>query len=92
MKYHTSSSVQKIYEALQFQNNFLTMDDFKKGLTVLNPVNFYLYSGEKDTFVPKDNFAEELAAVGSSINYAHFMNSGHEGYRTEQKVWDDLVK
>lgn len=53
---------------------------------------FYLYSGEKDVFVPIETFKEEVAALGNLITYRQFPNSGHEGFYTEAQVWSDLAK
>lgn len=53
---------------------------------------FYLYSGEKDVFVPIETFQEEVATLGNLIHYTQFSTSGHEGFYTEAKVWEDLAK
>jgi hypothetical protein len=64
---------------------------FKTALQVMPAGSFYLYSGEKDCFVPKEGFVEEITAVGPLLHYTHFMNSGHEGFYTENQVWNDLL-
>ncbi len=88
----TSNRLQKIKEVLNFANDHLSINKFKSGLLQMSSKAFFLYSGEKDTFVPKEMFTEELNAVGTLLNYTHFQNSGHEGFRSEKQVWDDLVK
>jgi pimeloyl-ACP methyl ester carboxylesterase len=88
---HPSTRQDYVKRALRNQQDVLTMQDFQRGIKSLSPKTFYLYSGEKDCFVPKESFGEELSAVGNLINYTHFMNSGHEGFRTEAKVWEDLA-
>jgi pimeloyl-ACP methyl ester carboxylesterase len=50
----------------------------------------YLYSGGEDVFVPIALFSEETQALGSRIHYLNFPKSGHDGFYTEQQVWDDL--
>lgn len=93
IQFHANSKSREIVKsALGGQTDILTLEKFKNGLMTMGSKNFYLYSGEKDTFVPKDNFTEEINALGSMINYTHFTTSGHEGYRTEKQVWDDLSK
>lgn len=51
----------------------------------------YLYSGEHDTFVPRELFAEEVSALGARVRYHHFQSSGHEGF-LEPLVWKNLLK
>jgi len=53
-------------------------------------LKMYLYSGQKDVFVPVETFKTESDLVGSLLTYRHFLDSGHEGFYTEQQVWDDL--
>ncbi len=88
---NVSTRLQKIKSVLKETTDILTLEKFKSGLLRLTPLKFYLYSGEKDAFVPKESFPEELSLVGSLLNYTHFMDSGHEGYRTEKQVWDNLI-
>lgn len=81
-----------VRQVLNDQHDHLTLEKFKAGLVRMKPHTFYIYSGEKDTFVPKENFPEEISVLGDLLNYTHFMNSGHEGCRTEDKVWEDLAR
>ena len=69
----------------------MTPEMFKASLEQNPALPFFLYSGEKDVFVPYETFAEELATVGGLITYRQFPNSGHEGFYTERQVWKDLV-
>ena len=73
--------------------NKLQIADLLKSLDQNPAVPLYVYSGELDPFLPKETFVEEVAAVGNKPNfhYTHFMESGHEGFKTEQKVWDDIL-
>lgn len=89
---YVSKVGQYVRQVLNNQHDHLTIEKFKAGLLRMKPHTFYIYSGEKDTFVPKENFPEEISAVGDLVNYTHFMNSGHEGCRTEDKVWEDLAR
>lgn len=52
---------------------------------------FYLYSGEKDVFVPVETFTEEVQTLGSLLTYRQFPNTGHEGFMAEPQVWTDLL-
>ncbi len=87
-----STSSQRIRTVLNNTHDHLTLEKLKAGLVQMNAKSFFLYSGEKDAFVPKESFPEEVSYLGDLINYTHFMNSGHEGYRTEKQVWGDLGK
>ena len=52
---------------------------------------FYLYSGEKDTYVPVAEFAEELAAISKfpNVHYTDYLDSGHDGSYEEPQTWFD---
>lgn len=89
---YISDSAPLVKSVLNNQHDHLTLEKFKNGLLRMSPKTFYIYSGEKDAFVPKENFTEEINALGGLLNYTHFMNSGHEGCRTEDKVWEDLTR
>lgn len=52
---------------------------------------FFLYSGQKDAFVPVASFQEEVTHLGDRIIYRNFPDSGHEGFYAEQQVWTDLL-
>ena len=73
----------------------LTISDFANVLqTTGQNISFYLYSGNRDTYVPKTNFNEEVSIVGNFKNvfYTNFTGTGHDGFLTEPKVWLDLIK
>jgi pimeloyl-ACP methyl ester carboxylesterase len=55
---------------------------------------FYLYSGEKDPFVPVAEFAEELAAIGklANVHYTDYPDTGHDGSYEEPQTWLDWEK
>ena len=74
-----------------FAQDFLTLADFKSTLQS-SALKFHLYSGENDTFVPKEIYPEELEATKGLVIYTHFMKSGHDGFYTESQVWDDVRK
>ncbi len=69
----------------------LSLDLVKKSLEMYPDLKLYLYSGQKDVFVPVDTFAEEAFKLNTLINYHIFPNSGHEGFNSEQLVWDNLL-
>lgn len=71
----------------------LTIEELKSSLTTNNRLHFYLYSGELDQMVPRENFVEQVAAVSSLENfqYVNFENSAHDGFSTENRVWEDLI-
>lgn len=69
----------------------MTPGQLKSSLAT-NPVPFFLYAGMNDVFVPVETFKEEIAELGSLIQFQQFQNSGHEGFYTEPQVWSDLIK
>jgi pimeloyl-ACP methyl ester carboxylesterase len=69
----------------------LTIDAFKAALVAHPEIPMYVYSGEMDTFVPRESFVEEVTALGSLIKYHHFMGTGHEGFYMEGLVWRNLA-
>lgn len=74
------------------KTDWMTPEQLKNSL-VKNPnLDFFLYSGQLDAFVPVANFQEELAVVKPYVHYTHFMNTGHDGFYTEPQVWSDLLK
>lgn len=72
----------------------LTLEHFANALKANPKLQFYWYSGEKDTYVPVENFKEEKDAVSSleNVHYTHFTGTGHDGFKSEPKVWLDLIK
>lgn len=78
----------KIFSIIK--SDVLTMDSFEKALNENPQIPFFLYSGEYDTFVPKESFVEEVQRLGSRIHYTHFGGTGHEGFYVEPLVWKNL--
>lgn len=76
----------KVKAYLGERQSILNLGDFRKGLSEMTEKGFFLYSGEKDTFVPVESFKVEITAVGDLLNYTHFSNSGHDGFRSEPLV------
>jgi pimeloyl-ACP methyl ester carboxylesterase len=74
--------------------DILTIKDFKQSLLDNKSLPFYLYSGQKDPFVPVESFREELNAVENLPNfrYKNFPGTGHDGYMNEAQVWQELIK
>ena len=74
--------------------NIMTLEQLKNALTSNENMHLYLYSGQLDTFVPVENFAEQLTAIKElpNVHYIHFNGTGHNGYDDEPKVWMDLIK
>lgn len=68
----------------------LTLEAFESALVAHPNIPFFLYSGEYDTFVPRESFQEEVQKLGSRIQYTHFMGTGHEGFYVEPLVWKNL--
>ncbi len=91
-KHTQSTRSQRLRALIGEEKNLLTLADFRAGLEKLAPDSFYLYSGELDTFVPKETVAAEAEAMGNLLRYTHFQNSGHEGFYTEDQIFDDLLK
>lgn len=79
-----------IVESINILNE-LKIEDVKSALLKNPNLKFYLYSGQKDVFVPEETFSEEVEKLKGLINYTNFENSGHEGFHTESKVLDDLI-
>ncbi len=72
----------------------MTLGQLQDALVEHPETMLYLYSGQRDTFVPVENFLEELARVKDfqNVSYTHFNGTGHEGFNSEPKVWADLIK
>lgn len=70
----------------------MTPSQLKASLEKNPKLPFYLYSGEKDVFVPIETFEEEVKELGPRITYRQFPKSGHEGFYTEPQVWADILK
>lgn len=72
----------------------MSIDTFRAVLVSHPEVLFYLYSGKYDQVVPVESFAPELKAISElpNVHYTGFTSSGHDGYRTEPKIWLDLIR
>lgn len=73
--------------------DLMSISQFREALLQLRQTAFYLYSGQNDAYVPVSNFTEELSAIQNlpNVSYNHFRGSGHEGYFTENLVWQNLI-
>lgn len=76
---------------LALPRDVLTVDLFKQALLAHPKTPFYLYSGSKDSFVPKESFAEEVAEIKDLVKYKNFSGTGHDGFLSEPQVWEDLA-
>lgn len=76
------------------KTDWMTADQLKLSLQAHSDLQFFLYSGELDSFVPMANFKEQLDILGplANLNYTHFMTTGHDGFCSEAQVWQDLLK
>jgi pimeloyl-ACP methyl ester carboxylesterase len=69
----------------------IKLADLKTNLTQHSDLNFFLYSGQADVFVPVETFAEEAKYLLPLVHYTNFPNSGHEGFASEDQVWKELA-
>lgn len=69
----------------------LTLESVKASLKKHPELRLFLYAGAKDVFVPTATFEEEARELKGLIHFEIFPESGHEGFNTEQKIWDDLL-
>ncbi len=76
----------------KLKTDWMTTEQLKSSLQANPDLEFNLYSGEYDCFVPVANFAAEVEILKPFINYTHFTTSGHDGFYSESKVWQDLIK
>ena len=76
----------------KLQTDWMTAEQLKASLQAHPELEFNLYSGEYDCFVPVANFKAEVEILKPLINYTHFTTSGHDGFYSESKVWQDLAK
>lgn len=89
---YTNESREQVAAVLGYQQDLMSYTKLKENLKLMPLRSFYLYSGALDTFVPPKTFDKELSFISDLINYTHFTNSGHEGFYSEDQVWQDLVK
>ncbi len=80
-----------LYQDLK--KDLLLTEDFVSALKENPSIPFFVYSGELDPYLPKENFVEEVTQsnVFPNFHYHHFMFSGHDGFYSEQKVWQDMI-
>jgi len=47
-----------------------------------------------DTFAPKESYKEEVNALKDLLNflYRNFLTLGHEGYKSQGKIWRDMLR
>jgi pimeloyl-ACP methyl ester carboxylesterase len=80
----------------KFANSqFLSVAQFKNDLELTltsATLPVYIYSGELDSFSPKETFGPFVQALKGLVNYLHFLQSGHEGYYSEDQIIVDLYK
>ena len=70
----------------------LNLKKIEQNLISHNKINFYLYSGELDAYVPKATFITEVNQLVAlkNFHYSNFESSGHDGYLTESLIWDNI--
>jgi pimeloyl-ACP methyl ester carboxylesterase len=73
----------------KLKTDWMTFEQLKESLQSHPDLEFNLYSGELDSFVPVANFKAEVEMLAPYINYTHFTTSGHDGFYSEPKVWED---
>ena len=73
------------------QRNLMSINKMINGLRSNPRLKYYLYSGGVDIY-DRGIFRYEQLKKERQISYTHFPNSGHFGYYTEARVWQDLVK
>ncbi len=75
------------------KRDILTPTMFKEVVEKNSKIHFYWYAGMKDTYVPVETFKEQADLIQHlpNVHYTIFPNSGHDGFHSEQKVWDELV-
>lgn len=69
----------------------LHLNDVMAKLNANPNLPFYLYSGELDMIVPIEAFAPVIPQMTPRVRYTQFPNTGHDGYYTEDQVWNDLA-
>ena len=76
------------------QRDLLTPVIFRDVIASTSRGPLYWYSGALDSIVPIETYDEELALIKDfeNVHYTAFPRSGHDGYRSENKVWDELLK
>lgn len=83
-----------IMKITSLPKNNISLGQVKYNLEKFSHIKLYLYSSQFDSISPIENYFEEVTQLKHLPNfkYYHFKNSGHEGYSTEVKIWNDLIK
>jgi hypothetical protein len=78
--------------AAAYGTDHLSIPDLVRSLQTNPGLGFYLYSGDLDSMVPKETFADEVAEAGARLTYRDFANSGHDGFYSEHQVALDVFR
>jgi len=97
LQWAANSTTPPVDESLTIQGmpqDLMTVDLLSTALKSNPALQFFWYSGQKDTYVPVENYQEELAAIKDlpNVHYTNFTGTGHDGYESEPKVWLDLIQ
>jgi pimeloyl-ACP methyl ester carboxylesterase len=89
-----SSERRDRYEAMNegLELDPINLEQIRENLTQYEDLTFNLYSGELDPFVPSEVFKTERRELKGLVNYTNFPDSGHEGFHTEDQVWDEMLQ
>ena len=79
-------------EEYTVQPSFISLEQIRSNLMKYSDLKVYLYSGEKDTFIPSSTFDWTVQHLGPLIEYTNFQDSGHGGFSSEKLVWQNLLK
>jgi pimeloyl-ACP methyl ester carboxylesterase len=55
-------------------------------------IPFYVFASQKDNFVPIESFEEQKKVFGPLMTYKVLNSSGHDGFYTENTIWELLEK
>jgi len=89
---YSNNDREKIAQVLGNQQDLMSYQKLRENIQLMPSKSFYLYSGALDTFVPAKTFTKELSIINDLVNYTHFPESGHDGFYSEDQVWQDLLK
>ena len=89
---YSNNTREKIAQALGYQQDLMSYQKLRENIQLMPSKSFYLYSGALDTFVPAKTFTKELSIINDLVNYTNFPESGHDGFYSEDQVWQDLLK
>jgi pimeloyl-ACP methyl ester carboxylesterase len=76
----------------KIQADPIDLDKVLKNIEGADAPDFYLFSGQKDVFVPYTTFDEEVKKLGDHVKYESFPNSGHEGFLSESDVVSAVIQ